>query len=221
MHEYYKERIRERLADLLFPQYQSAYQEKYIAQNSTALRADRQRAMFLFALHQEPEVFLTLKLNQQLSEVVMRDRLRRFDAVLNRFFLGRRWHRYPSEERVWYVGFVERDRDGSGSAHVHYLMRPPNRGKRLPRRMLRRSLSILLTHEVRKRCNRVAPAGDVNTFPIDDGRPVSYAMKDLKREWNSDRLVPVQRVPPPPCARLLASWCIRPARGSNTYPTKL
>ena len=178
-----------RIGEMLFPPHKPAYLEPFPCQDSYQLRIERQRAMFLWVREQDPHLFLTLKFNRPLSEIALRDRLRRFDALLNRRFLGRRWHRYPSEDRVWYVAFVERDRDGSGALHIHYLMRLPPRLGNIAAWKLGRGSSVVLTEEVRKGCNRVAPAGDVVSFALDDGNigPVAYALKGLKKRWNHDQ----------------------------------
>jgi hypothetical protein len=104
--------------------------EPYPVSDSLQERLVRQRAIFRGAADQDPEFHVTLKFNDCLDQNQVYKRLRRFDALLDHFFLGKNWARFASADRTFFIAFIEQDctipnnRDRVG-VHAHLLLRNP------------------------------------------------------------------------------------------------
>ena len=145
--------------------------------------------MFAWAWTLDVQVFLTIRFNQELSDAALHDRMKKFDALLNRLFLGRSWHKYPSAERVLWLAFFERDRNGTAAVHAHVPMR-------LPRKVGAMAawkwplLGRVLTQKVRAK--HIAPCGDVVCSALDNeieqSRAIAYAAKEfeMKTAWSRE-----------------------------------
>jgi hypothetical protein len=181
--------IGNRLAKQMLPQPDFEPQEHVLA-DSLQERHRRGRALFPWLFEQEPDFLVTIKFNEQLSNGQLRQRLRHFDAMLDRHFLGEHWAKFSSAERAFFIAFLERDANG---LHVHMLMRLPRKVSLVPAWKLV-PLSKAFTELGRRK--GVCPYGDILFLGIgdyrsghnacDQARAISYVLKDFSSGWNSE-----------------------------------
>ena len=119
----WKRQALHRVAEKIFPSklclpYDDSGLDSYRA------RLDRQRNWFMFVLEQCFEMMVTIQFNESLTEAQFRARVKRFDAFLNRYFLGRKWASFKAEDRVFFLAFGEANSSGS-HVHAHILLRRP------------------------------------------------------------------------------------------------
>ena len=153
-------------------------------------RIELQRAFFRLAVDQKPDLSITLKLNTVCN---VRNKLKQFGAILDRYFLGRNWCKRPSADRFFFVAFIEPDRDATGAQHAHLLVRlPTSTRERWRKRPWKATLlSERLTSLIRR---KGMPAGNVHIRLIksewEAESAASYAVKNAKRqEWNSANFI--------------------------------
>jgi hypothetical protein len=180
----WRQELRDRVDAARFPAPQGRY-----SVDPVPAQIARQRAMFWFALQQEPEFLVTIKFNDSLDDLQIQKRLRLFDAMLDRFFLGKRWAGFPSETRTFFIAFVERDRTSSGS-HVHMLLRRPCNPKAEPMPPWKEPVFLSSWFTRLGRGKGVCPRGDIK-FQLfaredDQEQATSYALKDQDNDdgWN-------------------------------------
>lgn len=119
--------------------------------------------------------FITLTTHDQsLSIDLMRNRIRQWDAHLNRALIGRNWQK-RTDQRIWCFCFLE---SPDANPHWHLLLRldeTPVAG-RVPD-------TALLEHHTRRIWAKFAPAGTVDVQEIDvktAHRVTNYVAKELR-----------------------------------------
>lgn len=120
--------------------------------------------------------FVTLATNHRpMSEVAMRRVLRRWDAEMNRFLVGRRWTRRIDERLVWFA-FLEK---AKVNPHWHMLVEldpnPQTEGaaKRQSRFVIESKLAW----------SRLVHTGDADVKPVASQGVIDYVHKEL---WSAD-----------------------------------
>jgi len=176
----YKYEARARLAEIMFPRrlglpYDSSGPDSYEA------RLDRLRNWFLFALDQNFEMMVTIQFNEKLNEGQLRAKLKRFDAFVNRYYLGREWAKFQAGERAFFLAFAEANISGS-DVHTHLLLRRPQRKALFS---LRTSLDhTLLAKQWTVACRKkhICPHGDIDirAFDGDVALAHAYALKYIE-----------------------------------------
>jgi hypothetical protein len=130
------------------------------------------------------EYLVTIQFGVPLQEQPILAALRRFEALVDYYWLGRGFYKMPSGERTQYIAVAERG-PREGNTHVHLLLnRPPSvtppddwRYDAEPR-----VLSYIFTDQGRRR--GVCPNGNIQFKRIgrdesDLARCVSYLLKNL------------------------------------------
>jgi hypothetical protein len=141
------------------------------------------------------EYHVTIQTNESLSEVQLSDTARRFAALINSSWLGKRWSRFPAHERVFFVATAE---DGtSGGNHLHLLLRMPRRYANAmrsapawlrDRAVQERALSLRFT--ALGRAKYVCSHGDVCFRKLEDeGQRLAAASYVFKRFRSGSNLI--------------------------------
>jgi len=95
---------------------------------SYANRRKRQRALALWLFDKEFDLFITLNSNDPfLNYEQGRAALKKLGALLDHYFLGRKWWNYESNRRTYFVAIPEH---GGGELHYHVLVRIPTNALR-------------------------------------------------------------------------------------------
>jgi hypothetical protein len=125
---------------------------------------ETQRAAFAWlAFEHEFEFMVTIQFGQALNDGQIHAAIGRFGALLDRYWLGRAWARYASDERAFFVATIERGK--KGNSHVHMLLRRPHAvAARFTRAIWREELqakvlSDVITDSARRK--GICPFGDV------------------------------------------------------------
>jgi hypothetical protein len=163
--------------------------EPWPAADSLQERLKRQRAMFRWAVGQDPDFHVTVQFNDSLDERQASKRLRQFDALLDDYWLGKHWARYASEDRAFFVAFLERTAKG---LHAHLLVRKSKSRRRpdAPEWKLAAQARVLTVRFTAMcRAKGVTPRGDVLFQRLatdwDQEQATSYCVKTFDEEWNS------------------------------------
>jgi hypothetical protein len=143
-------------------------------------RKSYQGSLQEFCLSIHPTHFVTIGFHNRdpLSTSWAEPRLRHFDAMLDRYWLGPKWASMPSPSRTHFVGVPEGHPAGRGvlDLHYHLLLAPAAAAKRKVNGPCIESIG----REFLLKC---APGGsiDVKSLPteIDGRRASSYAVKDI------------------------------------------
>ncbi|MBS0126551.1 hypothetical protein KB874_20940 [Aestuariicoccus sp. KMU-90] len=122
------------------------------------------------------DYFVTLATNHStLTPRAMRDRLKIWDARMNRFLIGPKWNRRPDERLVWFA-FLEK---AAVNPHWHLLVEldpaPPSATAKA--RQARFEIEAKLNWE------GLVKSGDVDVKTVADPRVIEYCSKEL---WSDD-----------------------------------
>lgn len=115
---------RPRLADQLLGPMPEFLPEDYVSLDSYKARRERQRALLCWAMMQNFDLMVTIRLSDCCTGHQIREWLKNFDALLDRHLLGHNYYLLPSAARTLFIASVEQDRANYG-VHVHMLLRLP------------------------------------------------------------------------------------------------
>jgi hypothetical protein len=133
---------------------------EYAAIDSYAQRVDRQRALAGWLWDQEFDLHITINSNDpRLGYGHGRDALKKFDALVDRYFLGKKWCRFDSNNRTLFFAVPEH---GGGELHYHILMKLRPKARR-DRKKLRRFIR-LLTGLLKSK--KIFPRGDAHVHRL-------------------------------------------------------
>jgi hypothetical protein len=131
------------------------------------------------------DLFMTVNSNDpRLTYGRGRIALRKLDAIMDRYFLGKRWCRFPSEQRTFFIAVPERGADGD--LHYHLLVRIPPKLKTVSEKLKTVHRCINKRNLQRK---KIFPRGDVHTRMLkrnDLSAQVSVACYVVKRLWREE-----------------------------------
>jgi len=183
----WKSRARDRLDARLFPS-PKFEPEPYPVADSLKQRLARQKAMFRWVVNQHPEFQVTIQFNDELDEHQLCRRLGTFDALLDHYWLRKRWAGFSSAERTFFIAFVEQDPTRT-RVHVHLLLRRPRASKREPMPEWKEAKFLSSWFTNLGRAKGVCLRGDIlfESFrsELDVLRGAAYVVKDFDKEWNS------------------------------------
>jgi hypothetical protein len=115
-----------------------------------------------------------------------RTALKKFDALINRHLLGKRWYKSPSEQRTLFLAVPEH---AGGELHYHVLLKLPPKAKHNPLRARRFLRS--LTQKIRAK--KIFPHGDAHVLHLTRGGEIEICQRQfctacyvVKRLWRSD-----------------------------------
>jgi len=181
----WREQARERITSKLFPK-PAFLPEPYPSLDSYQSRLQRHDAWFVWTLPRDFEYMTTVQFGEPRSEAQIAMAIRRLCALMDRYWLGRHWSRYPAGERTDYIGAVE-EGPKRGHSHVHLLLRRP-------RSVVQRSVEGSWREQAQARClscvftdlarrKGVCPHGDVRFNRLnnehDRMQAASYVLKDF------------------------------------------
>ena len=121
------------------------------------------------------DYFVTLATNHStLSQQAMRDRLKIWDARMNRFLVGPKWNNRPDERLVWFA-FLEK---AAVNPHCPLLVELDPAPQSATARDRQKRFEI----EAKLNWEGLVKSGDVDVKAVADQRVIEYCSKELWRD---------------------------------------
>ena len=123
-----KAKARQRMVDLQFRQVSLPVQESATL-DSYIQRLHRCRKMASFIWDCEPDYFITINSNNpHMTYEKCYIEIKKFGALLDWYFLGKKWSEVDSQKRTFFIAIPE---TAGGELHYHVLVRVPPKSKKL------------------------------------------------------------------------------------------
>lgn len=150
-------------------------------------RLARQRSLATWLWDQEFDCMVTINSNDPLFSFERgRFALKGFGALLDRYFLGKRWCEIESRQRTFFVAVPE---SAGGELHYHILLRFPPK----PRRDSTQIARFMRQLTAKLKAKRIFPRGDVHiqsfqgrSGEIDSYHQLCTISYVVKHRWKAD-----------------------------------
>ena len=118
----------------------------------------------------EFDYFVTLSFNDYHSVTVARDKVKAFQARMDRKLLGRKWYKKPTTDRLFFIAFPEHI---NSNFHYHLLLKFP----KCP-------IEIMAKHMIDCMWKDIVPKGSTNTQLIQNDGCIQYCLKEQYKSQN-------------------------------------